>query len=206
MQGAVATLAKQRPDETRSRLLWAAERILIEHGVHALTVRRIGAVSALNATLVTYHFGTVAKLLSELARSNLEPMLAAWRRLPAPGAAASVPEVLDIWLRPLLAPAAFNPAGRALIVLDEIAAHGTPELSGEVMDPMREVGEKVRAALAPLLPALDATTLRARLRFIAGAALGPPPRTGRMTLSDAQGRDLAGIEELEAFARAALTG
>jgi AcrR family transcriptional regulator len=42
-----------RPDATRTRLLEAAERILIEQGVHALTVRRVGAVSGLNGTLVT---------------------------------------------------------------------------------------------------------------------------------------------------------
>jgi AcrR family transcriptional regulator len=198
-------------------LLSAAEQILIEQGVHALTVRRIGAVSGLNGTLITYHFGTVAGLLAELARCNLEPMLADWAALPGEstsGEAAGITAILDAWLRPLLRPAAFHAGGRALIVLDEIAAHGSAPASGEVMAAMVAISERVRTALRPHLPALDDATLRARLRFIAGAALGPPPRvpetsqtatgqtaTGQTTLGQAT---LPQHDQLLQFAAAAL--
>lgn len=189
--------AKSRPDATRTRLLEAAERILIEQGVHALTVRRVGDVSGLNCTLVTYHFGSVAGLLSELAQCNLAPMLADWQALDA--AFADSDAVLEAWLRPLLRPAAFHPAGRALIVLDELAAHGSDEIVQEVLAAMRDVSERVRQALAPFLPHLDEMTLRARLRFIAGAALGPPPR-----IASSDARAIAGLDQLLGFAGAAL--
>ena len=195
----MASQTRPSPDETRGRLLAAAERILIEQGIHALTVRRVGDVSGLNCTLVTYHFGGVAGMLAELARCNLEPMLADWNGLPEPG--ASLDAVLEAWLRPLMRPAAFHPEGRALLVLDEIAAHGSEELSAPVMKTMVGIAERVHGLLAPLLTELDEPTLVARLRFIAGAALGPPPR------SRAPQRDgIDGLEQFRAFAKAALTG
>lgn len=193
----MASRVNPRPDATRNRLLAAAERILIEHGVHALTVRRVGDVSGLNCTLVTYHFGSVAGLLAELARCNLEPMLADWAALPTGD--SDIAAILDAWLQPLLRPAAFHAEGRALIVLDEVAAHGSAEPSADVLDAMVAISERVRRALAPHLPHLDDLTLRARLRFIAGAALGPPPRTPAPS-----SHDLTSAAQLLAFARAAL--
>lgn len=188
-----------RPDDTRSRLLQAAEAILLQQGVHALTVRRVGQEAGLNGTLVTYHFGGVVALLSELSQRNLAPMIADWESLPTTG--PGIAEIVETWLRPLLRPAAFNPAGRALVVLDEIGAHGSGDLRDDVMKAMNATGEKVRIALQPLLPDMPELVLRARLRFIAGAALGPPPR-----MPEAGGAlsPLMTFEQLFAFALAAL--
>lgn len=191
-----------RGGTTRDRLLEAAERILIEQGVHALTVRRVGAVSALNATLITYHFQSISGLLAELCRLNLDPMVAEWRDLEeAPG----FEPLLETWLRPLVRPAAFTPKGRALIVLDEIAAHGDPQLSAPLLQAMAGIGGRVHAALQPHLPGLPAHELAARLRFIAGAALGPPPRNRMLDPRDGRA-PLDSLTHLLAFATAALRG
>lgn len=184
-------------DPTRRRLLEAAERIVIEHGASALTVRRIGAVAGVNGTLVTYHFGTMARLESELARHNLQPMKAAWEPLTGDRdeVPAEVPAIVRTWLAPLLRPATFTPAGRALVVLDELAAHARATLREEMMAAMRAVSLGVQARLEPLLPDLPPAMLAARLRFVAGAALGPPPR-GSAGAAD--------LEQLVAFALEAL--
>jgi AcrR family transcriptional regulator len=192
-------------EDTATRLLQAAERILIEQGVHALTVRRVGTVSGLNPTLVTYHFGGVSHLLAELCRRNLEPMLQAWGKLGGATAAGSLDGIMRIWLAPLLGPAAFTPGGRALVVLDEIAAHGDAEMRGRLFRTMVDISSRVHAALTPLLPHLDAGELRARLRFVAGAALGPPPRARITDVSPAEGPG-DGLHYLCAFAEAALLG
>ncbi|HWW63380.1 MAG TPA: helix-turn-helix domain-containing protein [Sphingomonadaceae bacterium] len=194
-------------EETRTRLLKAAESILIEQGVHALTVRRIGAVSGLNSALITYHFGSMAGLLAELCRLNLEPMIAAWERLgPGDGAVAGdFDTLLDIWLRPLMHPAAFTPNGRALIVLDEIAAHGDPALSDHLLKTMVATSIRVGEVLRPHVSHLARNEFRARLRFISGAALGPPPRK-RTPVSAGGEEPLDSLTHLLAFARAALLG
>lgn len=105
-------------------------------------------------------------------------MLEEWEQLEAPTAEGTDPleTILARWLGPLLAPAALNPSGRALVVIDELAAHGESEISSRLMAHMSAVADRVYSCIAPLLPDLDESELRARLRFIAGAALGPPPR------------------------------
>lgn len=163
-------------DNTRTRLLAATEKILVERGVNALSVRRVGEGAGQNPALVTYYFKGIGNLLDELCTLNLEPMLGAWRAIE-PGRGLGIEDVLHLWLEPMLAPAAFTPGGRALTVLDEIAAHGEAALRERVLGAMQAFTRRLRATLAPLLPHLSERELRARTRFISGAALGPPPRT-----------------------------
>ena len=192
--------------DTKARLLQAAERILIERGVHALTVRRIGEVSDLNPTLITYHFGSVNNLLQQLLEQNVAPMQEAWKSLDSASAGSlDVAGLLAAWLEPLLLPAAYNPGGRALIVVDEIASHGQAELSDGVMREMIGMADRVAQLLVPLLPALDPAELRLRLRFIAGAALGPPPRTRVGNTLDRTGDPALDGAALVRFAAAALS-
>jgi AcrR family transcriptional regulator len=188
-------------EPTNERLLRAAEQILIDEGVHALTTRRIGAVSGLNPALVAYHFGSVRALLAELCRRNLDPMQAEWRQLDQAAPDLPLADLLTIWLKPLMSPAAFNPHGRALVVLDEIASHGEEELSALLLDAMTVTAVTLLRLLQPHIPDITAVELRARLRFIGGAALGPPPR--KLSYS---GADMVSLPLLVAFARAALTG
>lgn len=194
--------------DTRTRLLEAAERVLIEEGVLALTMRRVGDVSGLNPTLITYHFGTVAMLLANLRDHNMGPMLEAWACLedPIPTGADPLDTLLARWLAPLLAPACFTPSGRALVVLDEIAAHGEGETAAQLVDTMSAVAHRFANLLMPYLPDLSRIELRWRLRFLAGAALGPPPRTRLGPDERDPGMGPDALAALIRFARAALTG
>ncbi|MCP5396553.1 MAG: TetR family transcriptional regulator [Sphingomonadaceae bacterium] len=167
-------MAARPQPETRDLLLSAAEQILVTRGVHALSVRQVGEMAGLNGTLVTYHFGGIGGLLEELAQQNMAPMVEAWSAIEN---AEEARDILAAWLKPLLLPAAYHPAARALVVLDEIAAHASAQQSDIVLQQMIKAAMQVEAALSPKLPALARGDVRARLRFIAGAALGPPPRT-----------------------------
>lgn len=193
-----------RGQDTRTGLLEAAERILLQEGIQALTVRRIGVVSDLNPTLVTYHFGTVAGLLAELCRLNLEPMLADWEVLSDGSRTfATAREVLEAWMVPLMRPAAFTHDGRTLTLLDEIASHGEKELRDQLLEAMLRISAIVQAALKPFTPHLDARELWARVRFLSAATLGPPPRS-RVVRQAGQKEPLDGSGYLLAFAEAAL--
>jgi AcrR family transcriptional regulator len=187
-------------------LLAAAEGILAEKGVNALSVRKVGDAAGLNPALVTYHFKSILNLLDELCTLNLDPILMDWRAIdPALGTASGeLEEVLRAWLAPMLRPAAFTPRGRALIVIDEIASHGEPALRDRVLTAMEQFSIRLRATLAPILPHLSEHELRARLRFISGAVLGPPPRIHTVLPSDGA-RSLGDLAYLLPFARAALS-
>lgn len=185
---------------TRTKLLAAAEAILVASGITGLSVRKVGDEAGVNPTLVTYHFGSIGNLLDELCRLNIEPVLAGWAMLEY---ASNPDDILRIWLEPMLRPAAFTPGGRALVVLDEIAAHGEGDLRARVLIEMDANGRRLRAALLPHCNGLDEEELRARLRFISGAVIGPPPRShGAPVLAD--GRKLDDLSFLLPFARAAL--
>ena len=113
--------------------------------------------------------------------------------------------ILRGWLQPMLHPSAFTDGGRALVVLDEIGAHGEGEIRAHVLREMEGFARKLHALLAPHLPHLDDDELRARLRFVSGAVLGPPPRShGAPRFASGKGAD--DIEYLLRFATAALTG
>ena len=163
----------EQAGDTRTRLLAAAEAILVRRGITGISVRKVGEAAGLNPTLVTYHFGSLRKMLEELRSRNMAPILAGWEGLDEQG---DLEAILQLWLPPLLTPAAFTEGGRALVVIDEIAAHGEADLGAEVLATMQEFSHALRKALLPHCPDLDETELRARVRFISAAALGPPPR------------------------------
>jgi AcrR family transcriptional regulator len=189
---------------TRECLLAAAEEIIVFRGVNALSVRKIGDAAGLNPTLVTYHFGSLFDLLDELCSLNLDPILGDWHQVDAhPAGSRSLDEVLHSWLGPMLRPACFTPGGRAFVVLDELAAHGEAALKDRVLRAMEAFALRLRVVLGPLLPHLAEDVLRARLRFISGAAMGPPPRVHVAMTGDGQ-RSLADLSYLLPFARAAL--
>lgn len=189
---------------TRESLLAAAEKIIVMRGVNALSVRNIGTAAGLNPTLVTYHFGSLFDLLDELCTLNLEPLLADWQQVDADsGQYRTLDDVLLCWLAPMMRPACFTTGGRALVVLDELAAHGEAALKQRVLRAMDAFALRLRVVLAPLLPHLAEDDLRARLRFIAGAAMGPPPRVHAGAAAEGQ-RSLEDLSYLIPFARAAL--
>jgi AcrR family transcriptional regulator len=73
--------------DTRARILDAAERLFMEHGLEATTLRMITAEAQANIAAVNYHFGSKEALIEELFRRRLtwlnEQRLAELDRLEA---------------------------------------------------------------------------------------------------------------------------
>jgi len=166
--------------ETRTRLLAAAERLIIDEGLNAISIRRIAAETGLNSALTRYYFGSVDGLLLQLAETNLRPMLAAWAEPLAPG--ADVREVLRRYLAPMWLPACHCPGERALVLIDELVAHGDEALRDSMVAPLLGPFERTIAALAGHLPGLAHDDIAARLSFASAGALGMPPRSRTRTL------------------------
>jgi AcrR family transcriptional regulator len=66
--------------KTRTRLLDAAEELLVEEGYAAVTSRRVGAKAGLKPQLVHYYFRTMDDLFVEVFRRQADANLARLRR------------------------------------------------------------------------------------------------------------------------------
>ncbi|GEE00043.1 helix-turn-helix domain-containing protein [Gordonia malaquae] len=91
-----------RADETRARLLSAAERLFAERGLSAVSNRQISeAAGQGNNFAVGYHFGTRSDLLLALLKAHQEPIDAIRARMVSE--VGYVSELRD-WLRCLVQP------------------------------------------------------------------------------------------------------
>jgi AcrR family transcriptional regulator len=72
--------------KTRTQLLDAAERLLLDEGYAAVTSRRVGAAAGLKPQLVHYYFRTMDDLFVEVFRRRAEANLAHFEQALADGA------------------------------------------------------------------------------------------------------------------------
>lgn len=100
---------------TRERLLNVAERLLLESGYDAVSVRSICTAAGMNPAAVHYHFGSKDALIAALLEARLAPV---WRqRLDeaterrANGWVPAVAELVDLVVVPL-ADLAADPVGK----------------------------------------------------------------------------------------------
>lgn len=74
------TASTRRPasedSETRTALLNAAARVMVDEGYAAVTTRRLGAAAGVNSALVYYYFESMDGLFVELFRRGAEQSLA----------------------------------------------------------------------------------------------------------------------------------
>jgi AcrR family transcriptional regulator len=96
-------LRSERVEETRERILAAAERLFAEHGVLGVSNRQVGeAAGQGNNFAVGYHFGTKTDLVRAVARRHGEPMeRARARMLAALGPEPDLRDWLDCLVRPV---------------------------------------------------------------------------------------------------------
>jgi AcrR family transcriptional regulator len=60
--------------DTKSRILDAAEKLIIQHGADKATLRMISAAAKVNLAAVNYHFGSKENLVDEIFAKYIEPM------------------------------------------------------------------------------------------------------------------------------------
>lgn len=186
-------------ESSRTRLLAAAERLIIDEGLKALTIRRVAAATGLNSALITYYFGGMEGLLRELGRVNLEPLLAQWSK--SPDAGGGLDGVLRGYFAPMWAPAHFCTDERAIVLLDEIVAHGEPGIRDDIARSLIPPFQRALQALSVLVPQLPSDEAAARLSFATAGALGMPPRSrARALFSELRPR--GGLEDALRFAKA----
>lgn len=146
--------------EKRTRILDAAERIMLEDGYAAVTSRRVEAEAGLK---LHYHFGSVDDLFIAMVRRRGEGVVALLRE------ALAAPEPLRAWWR-----LAADRRGNSLLVEMTAAANHRPALQAELGTFAREVRRMQIEALDAILDeyAIDRSTFPPALVAAAFQGLG----------------------------------
>ncbi|WAL69445.1 helix-turn-helix domain containing protein [Amycolatopsis cynarae] len=192
--------AVSESESTRARLLTVAERLLLESGYDAVSVRAINTAAGMNPAAVHYHFGSKDALVAALLEDRLAPIwqdaLDLLERRRRDGRVPCVPELVDVILGPLGELAA-DPVGRlrlhllARVVLGGHRLEWTSRWFG-----LRSWTELLRAA-RPGLSEREATerwslAFQLVLQFF-GDPLARTPRTSPLPLGTLRGFVIAGL-------------
>jgi AcrR family transcriptional regulator len=148
--------ARARPlqEDTRSRILDAAERLFAERGIDAVSIRAVLKEAGVNGALANYHFGSREGLVAELLKTRLGPLAAEQLRAIQEAdsrAGATLEEVLGAYFAPAARAAAEQPnLGR---LLSQLQLSANPEVRELGREAMRAVVEPFGAAVLKRLPA-----------------------------------------------------
>jgi AcrR family transcriptional regulator len=179
-------LPQTESQDTKERILTAAERLFGARGLAGTSLRSITSAAGVNVAAVHYHFGGRERLARAVFARSVAPVNdERLRRLAALEAAAAPPGVeplLRALVEPVFAAAARDPGLAelgALLLAERAEDHAAlvAELFGEVM---RRFG----AALERALPGLPPDEVQDRLAFAVGAFVHvlsgrAPARDGR---------------------------
>ena len=163
--------------DTKSRILDAAESLFTEHGFEATSLRSLTAAAGVNLAAVNYHFGTKEELFQAVLTRRLDPMnqeridlLDRYRR-DAGGRALSCEKILSAMLIPALRLARDEKRGgkEFLRVLGRAYADPAPFIRNFLSAQYAEMISRFKDAFLEALPHLTKQELTWRLHFVMGA-------------------------------------
>jgi AcrR family transcriptional regulator len=163
-------------EETREKILDAAERLFAAQGFGATSLRTVINEANVNLAAVHYHFGSKEALIRAVFARRLEPLNDdRLRRLEtleagAPQRRVEVEDLLDAFLRPALVLAGERDGQTPLLtqLLGRLHGESAAELRTLVYDQFAEVGRRYVDAFARSLPELPAEDLYTRFHFVVG--------------------------------------
>jgi AcrR family transcriptional regulator len=170
-------LSPKAPQDTPSRILEAAERLFLQHGFAATSMRMITAEAEVNLAAVNYHFGSKDALIEAVFTRRLGPLnrqrLGHLDRLES--LAEGAPLKLETIVEAFIGSAFVNEgsANDGARLFAQLLGRAYSEPSGGVRDILynqnKEVIKRFKAALKKALPHLSAEELVWRMHFVFGS-------------------------------------
>jgi AcrR family transcriptional regulator len=141
-------------DDTRQRLLDAAERIFAEKGYEGATVREIVTLANANIAAINYHFGDKERLYIEAVKASFRCQI---ERFPMPDWPPGTPpaDQLRDFIHTLVRRVVGHrdPSWERQLMMRELA-HPSSACAAVVREQIRPQAEKLGRILAELLPDL----------------------------------------------------
>lgn len=207
-------------DDTKQRILDAAERLFAEQGFDATSLRAVTAQAGTNLAAVNYHFGSKAALLPAVIGRILEPVCAAQverlDELERADEPPTVEQLLDAFTGPIIALFAPGDRGPTLARLfARIMGDPGDTMQRMTLGQVREAERRYVEAFARALPHVPAPELWWRFRSIGPVTVSRqmrvqvPPEMGGPPTAAARDREALRrwtITYLAAALRAPATG
>jgi AcrR family transcriptional regulator len=145
---------REVPEDTRARILDAAERLFAERGVDAVSVRSVLKEAGVNVALAHYHFGSREGLIEELLRTRVTAhegtLIQAVEVVDARGEESSLEDVLRAYFAPFARMIIEKPTLGKLLAQLQFSAN--PEVRERGREAMRPVLGRIGAAIVKRLP------------------------------------------------------
>ena len=158
--------------DTRARILDAAERLFMAHGLEATTLRMITTEAQANIAAVNYHFGSKEKLVEQVFRRRLDALnahrLAELAKVTS-NRQATLEEVLSAYIRPALEVSHEGNGALFMRVLARAFAEHDDTLRQFLSENYGHVMRQFTAEFARLLPQLGKDELYWRIDLVTGA-------------------------------------
>ena len=162
---------------TKARILDAAERLFVEHGFEATSLRQLTAAAGVNLASVNYHFGSKEELFQAVLTRRLDPMnqerieLLTNLERESAGKALSCEKVLFAMLIPALKLARDERRGgkNFLRLLGRAYADPAPFIRHFLSQQYTGMIGRYKEAFLRALPQLSRHELTWRLHFVMGA-------------------------------------
>ena len=163
--------------ETKEQILDAAEALIAEKGIDAVSLRAITSAAKVNLAAVHYHFGSKDALVHKVFERRIRPVNA--RRLElldaaekAGGASVELEPVLRAFIQPAIRLYAQDPKGPMFMrVCGRIYAEPSHHLQTSLDDFFAEIVARLGEACARALPDLDEEELAWRMHFTVGTMI-----------------------------------
>ena len=163
--------------DTKSRILDAAEHLFMEHGFEATSLRSLTAAASVNLAAVNYHFGSKEELFQAVLTRRLDPMnqeridLLARLEREAGDRAVTCEKVLSAMLIPALRLARDEKRGgkNFLRLLGRAYADPAPFIRHFLSEQYADMIERFKESFLKALPHLTRQELTWRLHFVMGA-------------------------------------
>jgi AcrR family transcriptional regulator len=163
--------------DTKSRILDAAEHLFMEHGFEATSLRLLTASASVNLAAVNYHFGSKEELFQAVLTRRLDPMnqerIDLLARLEREAGDRAVPceKILSAMLIPALRLARDEKRGgkNFLRLLGRAYADPAPFIRHFLSGQYADMIERFKESFLKALPHLTRQELTWRLHFVMGA-------------------------------------
>lgn len=163
-------------EETKERILLAAQELFAERGFEAVSLRDITKSAEANVAAVNYHFGSKDALIDALVVRNVMPVMEERLRLlkeaeqHAVDGVISVEKILEAFMRPFLTQMSESGAKKGLFhkFTGRCMSDRGSELPEEALNMFRKMLKLFISALSKSLPDVDEDVLVWRLHFSFG--------------------------------------